>query len=34
MQTIIAKFGGPAIATPEQIQQVARTVINQQQQGV
>lgn len=24
MQTIVAKFGGPAIATPEKIQQVAK----------
>lgn len=34
MQTIVAKFGGPAIATPEKIQQVAKKVINEQAKGI
>ncbi|MGN7476859.1 aspartate kinase [Solibacillus silvestris] len=34
MQTIVVKFGGPAIATPEKIVQVAKKVIKEQAKGI
>ena len=34
MQTIVAKFGGPAIATTEKIQKVAKKVIKEQARGI
>ena len=34
MQTIVTKFGGPAVATPEKIQQVAEKVIKEQARGI
>lgn len=34
MQTVVVKFGGPALATPEKIVQVAKKVINEQGRGI
>lgn len=34
MQTVVVKFGGPAIATPEKIRNVAKRVLNEQARGI
>lgn len=34
MQTVVAKFGGTAIATAENIRQVAKKVLNEQARGI
>ena len=34
MQTVVVKFGGPAIATPEKVRNVAKRVLNEQARGI
>lgn len=34
MQTVVVKFGGPAITTPEKIRNVAKRVLNEQARGI